>query len=574
MKKIIAISAFLLAALTAGAQSMYDAMMFSQNNYYGTARTIALGNAVTALGGDLGTIGINPAGSAVSDFGQVELTPSLTLSSAGAQFSPIGDKQFGSSTGTTSTKFGLPNGGISLYFDTGADTGLRGMSFAFVWNRTNSFQNGFSAYGRNSSTSIFGEMAMAATYSGIDPSDLADYSSFYGSDLPWDMLTAYQANLYSTYGSGYDYAGNAERISTDGRYHFIPDELSQTSTVEKRGYKSDILMNFGMNFSDYVFVGFNVGMPVMDYSYTESFTEVAVNPEEFYIELPNASGTLVSANYEGGSYGYRYAADVSGIYAKLGLIVLPTDHLRLGAAIQTPTLYTIRETCQYLAASSYSNSSLSQDASSPVNEYTYNLRSPYVADFGVAYTIGTAGLVSVDYEIADYSVMKFSDTSHDAWSDDSFSQVNEVNSKFCGISRSLRLGAELRLTDLLSVRAGYSMTTSPERHWTNSLGQDVLADDYLADFSKYHGNIITLSDPQYFSEDTMRSFSAGFGYSSFGSFFADFAVRCNVYPTTYFSPYYNYDNWNASGTAVNVDSPRMKVDRKLWDAVLTFGWRF
>ena len=103
MKKITAISASLLVALTAGAQSMYDAMMFSQNNYYGTARTIALGNAVTALGGDLGTIGINPAGSAVSDFGQFELTPALTISSADAQFSPIADKQFGAATGSTST---------------------------------------------------------------------------------------------------------------------------------------------------------------------------------------------------------------------------------------------------------------------------------------------------------------------------------------------------------------------------------------------------------------------------------------------------------------------------------------
>ena len=574
MKKIIVISASLLAALTAGAQSMYDAMMFSQNNYYGTARTVALGNAVTALGGDLGTIGINPAGSAVADFGQFEITPGFNLSSAGAQFSPVGDRQFGSSTGTDATKFGLPGGGVSMYFDTDAETGLKGMSFAFVWNRTNSMFNSFSGFGRNANTSMFGEMAMAATYSGLTPSALGNYSSFYSTDIPWDMLTAYQGNLYSTYGNDGDYAGNAERISTDGSYHFIPDELSQTSTVEKRGYKSDILMNFGMNFSDNVFVGFNVGMPVMDYSYTESYTEVPVNPEEFYIELPDAQGNPVAANYEGGSYGYRYACDVSGIYAKLGIIVLPGDHLRLGAAIQTPTLYTIRETCQYLASSVYSVSSLSTDASSPVNEYTYNLRSPYIADFGVAYTIGTAGLVSVDYELADYSVMKFSENSRDAWSEDIFADVNEVNSKFCGISHSLRIGAELFVTDVLSVRAGYSMTTSPERHWTNNLGEDVLADDYLNDFSKYHGNILTLSNPKYFSEDTVRSFSAGLGYSSFGSFFADFAIRCNVYPTTYFSPYYNYDNWNSDGVMVNVDSPRMKVDRKLWDAVLTFGWRF
>ena len=50
MKKTLTAIIFLLAGILADAQSVYDAMTFSQNNYYGTARSIALGNAVTALG--------------------------------------------------------------------------------------------------------------------------------------------------------------------------------------------------------------------------------------------------------------------------------------------------------------------------------------------------------------------------------------------------------------------------------------------------------------------------------------------------------------------------------------------
>ena len=53
MKKAI----FLLAAcgitLSAGGQTMYNALDFSENNYYGTARTVAMGYAFTALGGDI-----------------------------------------------------------------------------------------------------------------------------------------------------------------------------------------------------------------------------------------------------------------------------------------------------------------------------------------------------------------------------------------------------------------------------------------------------------------------------------------------------------------------------------------
>ena len=67
MKKIVlSAGLFVAAAFFAGAQDTYDAILFSQNHYYGTARSMALGNAMTALGGDLGSIGINPAGSAVA----------------------------------------------------------------------------------------------------------------------------------------------------------------------------------------------------------------------------------------------------------------------------------------------------------------------------------------------------------------------------------------------------------------------------------------------------------------------------------------------------------------------------
>ena len=54
MKKIsIIILTSLAVCLSAHAQSMYDAYTFSENNYMGTAKSVGLANAVTALGGDL-----------------------------------------------------------------------------------------------------------------------------------------------------------------------------------------------------------------------------------------------------------------------------------------------------------------------------------------------------------------------------------------------------------------------------------------------------------------------------------------------------------------------------------------
>ena len=68
MKKIIPLTLLAAVSVNAAAQNVQDALRFSENNYYGTARSISMGNAFTALGGDLGSINLNPAGSAVNSF--------------------------------------------------------------------------------------------------------------------------------------------------------------------------------------------------------------------------------------------------------------------------------------------------------------------------------------------------------------------------------------------------------------------------------------------------------------------------------------------------------------------------
>ena len=89
MKKIAITILFSLAAATVYAQTANDAYMFSENQYEGTARTMAMGNAFTALGGDLGSININPAGSAVAKYSQITITPSWSFSANTAQENPL-----------------------------------------------------------------------------------------------------------------------------------------------------------------------------------------------------------------------------------------------------------------------------------------------------------------------------------------------------------------------------------------------------------------------------------------------------------------------------------------------------
>ena len=570
MKKIIlSAGLFLAAAALAGAQNMYDAIYFSQNNYFGTARSMALGNAVTALGGDLGSVGINPAGSAVAPYGQFVITPGLTISSVNSSYSSVGETSFAMPGELTTGRMNIPSVGASFNFDTGNRYGVKTVTFAILCNQTNNYNFSAEGFGNNARTSKLAEFAEAATAGNYPEYLLEEYGSYSNTDIPWDILTAYQGGMFGSFGTDGVYAGVTEAISPDKSYCYVPGLLSQTSYLRKTGSKNDLILNIAMNISDQVYFGFNLGLPMARYRYSESFYEAAANPNAFPLEFEYGR-----TNFNRAAFNYRYLADVGGVYAKLGIIFRPVQGLRLGASFQTPTAYTISESWRYSTATWFGDSgSRSDDASSPEGEYSYYLRSPYIASFGAAFTFGKSGFISADYEIADYSVMRFRNIHDRGMNEDSFRVENWANKHFAGVSRSLRLGAEFRATPEWTLRVGYTRTTSPERWWTDSNGEVVTADSFANNFNDYFNRAKSLVTPHFYNDRT-RTFSAGIGYSSPGSFFMDAAVRMTRYPTSVYAPYYDYASCDSNGNLEVVEAPRYRNDYDLWSAALTLGWRF
>lgn len=564
MKRVI-ISAIALAAMSVslGAQDMYYAKMLSTNNYYGTARSIALGNAVTALGGDLGTIGINPAGSAVSSYGQFTLTPGFNLSVVSSGYDMDGSVNYNSQN---HGKFMIPNIGLSMVMDSGNDWGLRRVTFALTANTTNRFLGYSTALGDNAKNSMLGNFAAAASSMGLTN------DSFSSSDnVPWDLYAAYNAGQILPYGVGGAWAGSNQAIGAGDTYCFLPDALSQFSTHDEFGHKTDIVMNLGFNISDRFYFGFNLGIPTLSYCRQDYFLESAKNSEKFPIIFKNdQTGVEQTAYYKSSENVFKLLTSGEGIYAKFGFIAVPVAGLRIGAAIQTPTALTISEQWINTAETNYTDSKFNASGRSPEGEYQYNLRTPYVVNAGIAYAFGGTGLFSVDYEMNDFSVMKYSDIYADDFSDDSFRDINFINNKFCGVSHSVRAGLEYKFFDMVAVRGGYAFTTDPERIWKDVNGAEITAENY------YNG--VRLDSFNYKKAAT-QSFSVGAGYSSEGSFFADFAARITSYPqVTYMPYYYDYEKEFApvdkDGHPNGSGSPVQTLNRKLWDVVLTIGWRF
>lgn len=564
MKRIVTILAFACFALGAGAQDTYWAQLLSRNNYYGTARSIALGNAMTALGGDLGSVGINPAGSAVNSFGQFTITPAMLFQSTAVSWSSSGDVNFDAPSTTSHSKFNLPNVGATMVLYTGNNYGLKHITLGFVLNNTDTYLNYTSARGSNPYTSLLGDIAGNA------------YGLEYA-DMSRSQKAAYCANQIGEFGpeGSLRYSGANQMVDKDDMYAYLPGTLDQWAESKTYGTKKDFITNIGFNISDNFYFGFNLGIPTSKYRNEEFFQESAQAPVQFPVNFVDDDGKHLGVEgepttyYKSSTNGYKLNSDVSGIYGKFGLIWLPTKSLRVGAAIQTPTFMTIEESWQYTASTTYENSKYNGSAKSDVGSASYRLRTSYEVNAGVAYTFGGFGLLSVDYEMMDYSVMKFSDLENDYFSDDTWAETNLCNKLFYGVSHSVRAGLEVKPLPELTVRAGYSLVTSPERYALDLDGYEVSPENW-------QGASQLLSDFHYYKGHNIHAFSLGLGYSSPGSFFADATVRLTKYPVEYFVPYFfpDYEVLTSTGSPANVAMPYEKFEKSIVDAVVTFGWRF
>ena len=577
------------AAAAAGAQTLSEALSYTGNDYYGTARSIALGGAMTALGGDLGSIGINPAGSAVAPYSQFTISPGITLLSNTSGYSPY--YMYNEAVGTyqwdydnyvdyRTNKFNIPNFGFTLNLDTYGDGALKGLTLGFISNATAHFMNDFVGSGVNEMTSLLGSFAAGA--SAYSPDQLAKATNFYDSNIPWNFLSAYQGGMIAEAMEGdqpmvdadgyYTYLGATEGMTqlSDGTYDIhTMGALDQHSRVQSYGAKYDILMNLGMNFNDSFYLGFNLGMPVATYRYDETFVERAVDPSLFEIEYADG----VVTNFDHANYAYSQTTDISGIYLKTGFIWAPGNGLRLGGAIQTPTLYTIHDLWTVDASTSFSNASYDTSSYSPQNDYSYNLRSPWRVNAGVAYTFGSFGLVSADFEMVDYSSMRFSESGYNRYYDNPFDMENDVNRYFAGRAYTGRFGIEIRPVPAFSLRAGYVLQTSPQYYAYDRDGVKYTSAGFINYYDEFaYGTNSIVSKEAY--PDIVSTYSCGIGYSSEGSFFADFAFRLAKYPSECFNPYNEYIIPDRSQYPENSLLPEVIQTRTMSDLVLTLGWRF
>lgn len=552
MKNSFLTIALLLAAITAAsAQEIGDVRLFSDNVYTGTARTAGMGNAVSAVGGDIGSVGINPAGSAVVGYSQFVITPGISISTMTAEGTilsgmaePVG---MGDRNSVGYVRGKLPNMGFTVNTETGRRSGLKRVSLGILSNATYDYTGKFIGSGVNLDNSYAASLASSAD--GFSHDVLGKEDWFYNGDasrMPlWEDMAGYRGRMFNMVdGQEGAYVALTEAKGSDGLYR-LAAPIFQEYGQRTYGFKHDMVINAALNFSDIFYIGANLGMSYLSSTRSVYWQEEPDNPAE-YPTIAYSDGTEARFNWLRMQQNLR--TNGTGVYFKLGVLVRPVAGLRLAAAIQTPTLYTISETYAYQSQVSLSGLSTGE-VNTPEGESRYSFSSPMRFNLGAAYSFNRA-VLSADYELCNFGGARFSSYSDDGFpmGDRGFTNLNDAVSEAYGVSHQIRLGAEFRITPNISVRGGYNLITAGEQ------GLDISYASHLG--------------------------SLGFGWASDGSFFVDAAVRVRSSRSMYFTPYYyyTYDRDNGSYLDKYIDdgvvTPEVRVSPLYIDGLITLGWRF
>lgn len=523
-----------LIGIPAIAQNHLDLLNIGSKDLTGTARSVAMGGAFGALGGDAGGVLINPAGIGIYSKSEFSATLNLhntqnTTDIAGGYREKM--KKFSGAFSSLSYTASLPLNSQAAPL----------LNLGFSYNRMKSFRQKYRMDAGTQQVSLTDYLAYKSNgYSVTDMARMYSGSYFIGlGNVPWLNAMAYNAYLISE---------DPVQTATYGDQIYVSSipagtGISPFLEVDDKGRVDRYDFTIGTTINNKLSLGLNLSVATADYSTFSSYEEGYRKDNNNYgFELRN-----------------RLDLEATGFQATLGLIYKPINALRLGLSYQTPTWYSVTE--YYTAGINFRipivESGLEDikvgSNNIGTNEYEYRMRTPDRWTLSAATVIDKYAIISVDYEITNYKNMKLSTQYDDINS--SFDNTNQYLKSDFKAAGMLRLGAEARITPRFSARMGYAWQQSP-----------ITA-------NVKNGNVEIIpggTQPHYILPKETNHFTYGFGYKFTKAIYGDIAFiiqsrKANLYA---FSPVFD-----SSGTAVVTPFvSELKTNRTT--GLFTIGVRF
>lgn len=535
MKKFLYVFfTLVLSAPLAFSQGEVEALKFSREDLYGTARAMGMGGAFGALGGDQTGISINPAGIGV--YRSSEIAGTFGIS---GEMSKVGSE----SKSVTNPNFS--NLGFVGYFPLRSNV-MPMINFGFTFNRQKSFDKKIYGTGAPNNTLIDYMVDRTNSFdngAGVHPDWLyiptqnENLPDPFNSDVPWLTILGYNSYLI-----------NPIKINAQG--HFTPMNTGQEQAIsqiisDESGYTDNYDFTVGTTLGNVLNIG--VGLTVSEMRYLL---------KSDYMEDFNRGGYTLT-----NSLGVTGA----GIGAKFGVIYRPTQAVRLGLAYHTPKWYTFTE--EYEAqivddVSAYSNSEGIGKTTSARFANDYNLRTSDKWVASAAVVLGQHFIASVDYELADYRNLKLSvprnpNASKDQQEIDKhwYDMDNEYIRTDYKMASTIKIGMEYRFTPQFSGRLGYAWMQNP----------------YETKFRNEGNAAIFNSNTIFRMEGDTNYFTGGLGYRFNRNFYADLAV---VYRTQTDDLYAFPNVYNEAINELIVSSKPFSLKNTCISGLVTLGYKF
>jgi len=283
------VSTLLIVSSSLFAQGEVDALRFSREGLYGTARAMSMGGAFGALGGDQSALAINPAGIGVYRSSEVVGTFNLSNNQ-----SVVGDQT------ANKTRFNMDNLGFVGYFPLRNDM-MPVVNFGFSYNKLQSFDRNVSAIGTAKGTMID---YIAKNSAGNDPLylEMGDNLPDPFLDMPWLTVLGYNSWLINPVD---DEGTQYVPVTTE------PGPINEIR-LRERGYIDNYDFTVGTTIGNVLNLGFALSIKDISYSLTSDYLE----------DFNNGGYTLTNWLTTNGA----------GVSAKIGAIYRPVNELRLGLA--------------------------------------------------------------------------------------------------------------------------------------------------------------------------------------------------------------------------------------------------
>ncbi len=433
MKKLLLIFTVLFPIFCA-AQNQVDALRFSQNYYSGTARNNSMGGAFGALGGDFSSLSTNPAGLGIYRSSEFIFTPQFSYNTSSATYldGTLDDYKF---------RMNFANVGFVATHVSGREEGWITTSFAAGYNRLADFNHYVKIEGQNSSNSMTDYFAAIAN--GTKSSNLYDLSENIG--MAWDSYLINPTNSDST-----------KYASALSRYNEI-----QTKDINTKGGMGEYVISLAGNYNNKLYIGGTLGIQSVRYVENSDYTESDPKDSIPYFKQFSYQNDLKTSG--------------SGFNFKFGLIYRPTDWIRIGGAIHTPTFLNLHDDYSSSLQATFTDTVLGtgEKYNSTLGAYDYELTTPFRAIGSLGFVLGKFAIIGIEYEYVDYTSARL------RANDYPFRNENNAIETAYTATGNIKVGAEYK-TGPFSLRGGYGFYGSPYK--AGQINENATRSSYNAGF--------------------------------------------------------------------------------------------